>query len=208
MARDDLEGFFDCLSQSTCISGPIGGRSGALLVKSMVTFDNSTSSGAGQLASKPAQSRAHSFSHYTKSQQPTSNPSNDAGMDYLTKACATNISGEREPLMNIKINLKMLEDALGLISNKAAPGLESIPTMILNTGGIKIKMFHVKLFRVFMDEIDIALSLRLALISPIFKGGESEKCIKYCPIALTGHVTQILKGSLDSRLLSTLRAWV
>ena len=131
------------------------------------------------------------------------NSSND-NMDYITKAGVSNMSEDKEPLMDVEINLERLEEALGLFSNKAAPGPDGIPTLCLKKGGIKIKMFLVKLFKLSMDETDVPISLRLALFSPIFKGGDASNCTNYHPIALTGHVSKLFERIIRPQIVEYL----
>ena len=97
-----------------------------------------------------------------------------------------------------------MKDALNKLSNQAAPGPDGLPPSVYKYGGHKLIDFLVKIFRRSLDETEVPLSLREAMISPIFKGGDHERPASYRPIALTSHLSKILERVLREQLVNFL----
>ena len=87
-------------------------------------------------------------------------------------------------LLDIEISRDRLKRALKDLSSKAAPGPDGITADCLKRGGFMMEQFMVKLFRKSLDNADVPLIMREALISPIYKEGETKLCANYRPVAL------------------------
>ena len=64
--------------------------------------------------------------------------------------------------------------------------------------------FIHKLIRTSLDETDVPLILRLALIAPIYKGGDRSSPAEYRPIALTSHLCKIIEKVIRRYLVKHL----
>ena len=67
-----------------------------------------------------------------------------------------------------------------------------------------MKLFLVHMFRLSVDQADVPEAMKKAFISPIHKGGPTEKRSNYKPIALTGHLSKILERILRPQLVNYL----
>ena len=64
--------------------------------------------------------------------------------------------------------------------------------------------FMVDLFRLSLDDSDVPLMMREALISPIHKGGDRAKPANYRPVALTSHLSNLLECVIRGQLVKHL----
>ena len=106
----------------------------------------------------------------------------------------------------MKITWTRLKKALSDLSSNAAPGPDGITADCLKRGGLKMEIYMVKLFRRSLDNADVPNMMREALISPIFKGGETRLCSNYRPVALTGHIGKVMERIIRPQLMDYLEA--
>ena len=109
-----------------------------------------------------------------------------------------------QQLNDIEITLGRLEEALNLLSNKASPGPDGIPTTCLKYGGMGLKLYLIDFLRQSLDDTDVPLELRRGLISPIYKGGPADQCKNYRPISLTGHLSKLFERIIRPQIVEYL----
>ena len=168
-------------------------------VSPILTTKSKLASRAGQQVSQPVQPRAQGLP-YNDDINPSNRARHEENEDYQ------GTSNNDTKLENIEINLDRLEKALGQMSNKVSPGPDGAPTPCLKKGGITMKEYMVKMFRISVDDTDVPIEMREALICPIFKGGESSKCSNYRPIALTGHISKALERIIRPQMVEFLES--
>ena len=69
-----------------------------------------------------------------------------------------------------------------------------------------LKLFLIKFFRLSLDNTDVPLAMWLALIGPIFKGGQADLCKNYRPVALTGHISKLFERILRPQIIQFLES--
>ena len=117
-----------------------------------------------------------------------------------------NDDSNEEEIKDIMIDLTRVEEALGHLSNNAAPGPDGIPASCFKHGGMGMKLFLVNFFKLSVDQADVPEAMKKAFISPIHKGGPTEKKSNYRPIVLTGHLSKILERIIRPQLVTYLES--
>ena len=107
-------------------------------------------------------------------------------------------------LNDIDFSTKDIEDALKELSPDAAPGPDGIPASCYKYGGKGMTEFLFKLLRHSLDQSDVPTILRMALIAPVYKGGERSNPAEYRPIALTSHLCKIIEKVIRKYLVNFL----
>ena len=102
------------------------------------------------------------------------------------------------------VNFNNVKSAVDDLSNKAAPGPDGVVTPCYKRGGVKLILFLVILFKKSLESGVVPVSMKLALISPIFNGGNRTTPASYRPVALTPHSSKLLERIIRSQLVSFL----
>ena len=95
-------------------------------------------------------------------------------------------------ISDIEINFGKVDTAIRALSTQASPGPDGIATSIYIKGGPVLITFLVVLFRAALDQSIAPDNMKMALISPIFKGGDKTLPSSYRPVALTSHLSKIM----------------
>ena len=76
---------------------------------------------------------------------------------------------------------------------RAALGPDGVPTSCYICGGETLIDFLVFTFQRSVLDGEVPLTMKKAIISPIFKGGDAAQASCYRPVALTTHISKILE---------------
>jgi hypothetical protein len=96
-------------------------------------------------------------------------------------------------LTDISFNPVSVREALGALSNAAAPGPDGVPSLCLKRGGTLVISALVDIFTHSMEEGVVDESMRRAFITPIYKGGDRALPVNYRPVALSTHLTKTME---------------
>jgi hypothetical protein len=85
-----------------------------------------------------------------------------------------------------------------------APGPDKIPTRLLKLASAELSPGLANLFQLSLDQGQIPLDWKTALVSPVFKKGNRSPPSNYRPISLTSVSCKVLEHIIFSNILSHL----
>ena len=91
--------------------------------------------------------------------------------------------------------------AIDDIPNGASPGPDGVPPCLLKKSKVYISRMLVKIYQSSFETGAIPDILKLALVSPIHKGGSRADPAQYRPISLTSHIIKVLERMLRKDLI-------
>ena len=86
--------------------------------------------------------------------------------------------------------------AIEEIPNSASPGPDGVPPCLLKRAKTSISRMLEKVFKTSIEDGDIPEVLKLAFVTPVYKGGSRAKPVQYMPISQTSHVIKVLERVL------------
>ena len=87
---------------------------------------------------------------------------------------------------------------------RVSPGPNAVPTFYYIYGGEHLINYLVAMFKISVQEGHVPETMKHALISPVFKGGDNSQASCYCPIALTTQLSKILERVIQIQLVDYL----
>ena len=107
-------------------------------------------------------------------------------------------------LVDIQINEKDIQDAIGKMDANSSAGPDGIPAKFLIKTKETISLAMLILTRKSLDEGKIPDILKLAHVTPIHKGGSKLKPEQYRPVSLTSHIMKVLERVVKTRIMKHL----
>ena len=106
-----------------------------------------------------------------------------------------------EPFINdIYVNKELVKEALRKMKSGSAIGPDGVPVECLKNGGELILEAISDIVRTSVDQKKIPNILKLAWISPIWKGGSKEDPKDYRPISLTSHIGKLVERIIRKQI--------
>ena len=90
------------------------------------------------------------------------------------------------------------------IINGASPGPDCVPPCLLKKPKVNIARMLLVIWQDSYDTGTIPDILKLALVSPIHKGGSRADPSQYRPISLTSHIIKVMEGMLRKQMVGFL----
>jgi hypothetical protein len=122
-----------------------------------------------------------------------SEPRHSLTEELIESTFVTDPDSQSPTLTDISFNPVSVREALGALSNSAAPGPDGIPSLCLKRGGQLVISALVDIFTMSMEEGVVDESMRRAFISPIYKGGDRALAVNYRPVALSTHLCKTME---------------
>ena len=91
-------------------------------------------------------------------------------------------------MSNVKINIEIVRKQLSTLSNNPAIVPDGVPVPCLKNGGKFVIDAVIDITRSPIDESKLMAILKLAQVSPMWKGGDREHPKEYRPISLNSHI--------------------
>jgi hypothetical protein len=107
---------------------------------------------------------------------------------------------EKPSLSNINISKAKVHEALLTLKVNSAPGEDKIPSILLRNCAEALAGPLSIYYRKSMDAGIIPQSLKSAVITPIYKGGDKEAPKNYRPIALTSVLSKVMEKVVVKQL--------
>ena len=124
-----------------------------------------------------------------------------ANIPLLTREVLTQGPVAKSGLNNIQVTEENVRVALSKLSPSAAPGPDGVQANCYKMGGSKMVNFLVNLFQKSLDQADVPDNNLIALIAPIYKGGDRSLPKNYRPVALTSHLSKTLERVIRLELV-------
>ena len=109
-------------------------------------------------------------------------------------------------LSEIDITESSMREAIGRLSEKAAPGPDGIPAILLKRCASALLSPLLTLWRTSMEVGEVPKLLKEGTVTPIFKGGSRGEVKNYRPVVLTSHVSKVFERLIAERLVFHLEA--
>ena len=112
----------------------------------------------------------------------------------------------REKLEAVRVTHESVQVAVTQLSSSAAPGPDGVAAICIKQGGWFVVNALVDIFSQSLEEEQAPDSMKLAFISPIWKGDERTLPSSYRPVALTNHYSKLLERVLRPAMVEHLEA--
>ena len=107
-------------------------------------------------------------------------------------------------LENICISTEDIVSALAILKSKASNTPDQIPPIFLKNAGPALIHVLKQLFQASLDNGDLPLEWKTALVNPVHKKGSKNDALNYRPISLTSAICRLLEIILKNKILNHL----
>jgi hypothetical protein len=133
-------------------------------------------------------------------------PRNTMTEELIEETFSVDPLGEEPLLTSITFTIENVEKALNSLSGSASPGPDGIPALCLKRGGSLVLSALVDVFTTSMNTGLVDNSMRMAFITPIWKGGDRSLTINYRPVSLSSHMSKTMERVMRTPIVEHLEA--